>query len=135
MARTTHELIARFFADLNDGAPDAALFTPDWVVWTLSTRTDEPGPNDLEANKLLLSLFPEGLGYHVDSLLIDGDRGAARVTAKGTLRNGEEYLNHYVFLFENRDGRIARVEEFYDTQVVERKIMPLFIEVQDDNRS
>ena len=128
MAQTTRELVTRFFADLNAGAPDEALFTPDWVVWTLSTRAEESGRSDLEANRILLSLFPEGLAYRVDTLLVAGDRAAARVTAQGTLTNGEEYLNHYVFLFETRDGLIARIEEFFDPKLVEEQLMPLFIE-------
>lgn len=127
MARSTLDLVTRFFADLNDGKPDAAIFTPDWVVWTLSTGADTPGPSDLEANKLLLSLFPDGLRYDVHSVIVDGDRAAARASARGVLENGGEYRNDYVFLFEIRDGRIARIEEFFDTKAVEKDLLPLLM--------
>jgi ketosteroid isomerase-like protein len=124
MPETNRDLIRRFFVNLNRGTPDEALFAPGWTVWSLSTREDGPGLEDLEANRLLMSLFPDRLVYTVGSILVDGDNAAARVAAEGTLGDGETYCNDYVFLFELREGRIARIEEFYDTEIVARQILP-----------
>lgn len=128
MSDANRDVIRRFFANMNQGTPDEALFTPDWTVWTLSTRADGPGREDLEGNRLLASLFPGGLVYTVGSILVDGDGAAARVTAEGLLRDGRQYRNDYVFLFELRDERIARIEEFYDTGPVAETLMPLMVE-------
>jgi ketosteroid isomerase-like protein len=130
MSESNREVIRRFFDYLNSGTPDMAMFTPDWTVWTLGTRSDSPGQEDLEGNRLLMALFPRGLDYKVESTLVDGDRAAARVKAQGTLGNGDEYHNDYVFLFELRDGLIARIEEFYDTAPVAAKLMPLLMEAR-----
>lgn len=127
MAFDNRELVRQFIANLNAGTPDLALFTPDWTVWTLSTGTDEAGADDLAGNRLLMSLFPAGLSYTAQSIMVDGDRAAARMVGQGTLHTGETYRNDYVFLFELRDGRIARIEEFFDTRPVAEQIIPLMM--------
>ena len=128
MTQATHELIRQFFRNLGNGTPDEGMFAPDWVVWTLSTKTDQPGQNYVKATKVLASLYPAGLTYTVQSIIIDGERAAARVVGEGTLHNGVHYLNDYAYLFEIKDGRIARLEEFFDTKPVAEKILPLLME-------
>lgn len=135
VASDNRALIRRFIDNLNAGTPDLTMFTPDWTVWTLSTGTDEPGTADLEGNRLLMSLFPAGLRYTAQAILIDGNRAAARMVGEGTLHSGETYRNDYVFLFELHDGRIARIEEFFDTRPVTGQIMPLMVARLDEEEA
>jgi uncharacterized protein len=50
---------------------------------------------------------------------------AAEVQGRGTLKNGQDYHNTYVFVFRLRNGRIASVAEHNNPLVVREKIMPL----------
>ena len=47
------------------------------------------------------------------------------VQGRGTLKNGQEYHNTYVFVFRIRNGRIAAVAEHNNPLVVREQIMPL----------
>jgi len=54
----------------------------------------------------------------VTSTLTEGDRVSAEVVSHGVLANGRVYDNEYHMLITLRDGRIAAVKEYYDTQHV-----------------
>jgi ketosteroid isomerase-like protein len=75
--------------------------------------------------RMLQSLFPSGLLYTVDSITAEEDRAAAEVQSRGTLVNGKEFHNIYVFMFRIKDGRIATVAEHFNPQVVRELIVPL----------
>ena len=49
----------------------------------------------------------------------------AEVHSEGTLVNGEDYRNTYVFVFRVRDGRIASVAEHFNALIVQEKLIPL----------
>lgn len=59
------------------------------------------------------------------SITAEEDRAVAEVRSKGTLINGEEYQNTYVFVFRIRDGRIASVAEHFNALIVQEKMVPL----------
>lgn len=46
---------------------------------------------------------------------IEGDRVAVEAYSVMRLKNGKTYNNHYHFLFELRDGKIAKFHEHSDT--------------------
>lgn len=125
MTETTHDLIARFFADLGAGALTEDMFTADATAWTLTTKADNPAARYRHGTKALASLFPGGLAYTVQSITVENERAAAEVTAHGVLHDGKRYANHYVLLFRIRDGRIAWLAEYFDPRPVEDLIMPL----------
>jgi ketosteroid isomerase-like protein len=54
----------------------------------------------------------------------EGDRVAIEGVGKGRLRNGREYDNRYHFLVEVRDGRVAAVREYMDSQHVATVMAP-----------
>ena len=56
-----------------------------------------------------------GLRIWPTGFTIDGDKIAVEAESYMKLKNGKEYRNQYHFLFEFRDGKIARVKEFMDT--------------------
>ncbi|MDE8651040.1 nuclear transport factor 2 family protein [Novosphingobium album (ex Liu et al. 2023)] len=128
MESPTHDLIRRFFANLGAGTPDPDMFTDDMIAWTISTHADAPGQSYLGATRMLAALFAGTLRYDVKALIVEGDRAAAQVRGSGTLASGERYENDYAHLFDLRDGRIARIAEFFDPAPVNEKIMPLLLE-------
>jgi uncharacterized protein len=124
MSRSHHELAREFFGHLSRGDLPDDLFTDDVAVWTSSSGASSMA-RYRGGVKLLQTLFPEGLAYGVDSLTAEDDRVAAEVRGRGTLKNGENYLNTYVFVFRIRDGRIAAIAEHTNSIVVREKILPL----------
>ena len=67
-------------------------------------------------------LFEPGtpLTLKVTSLLSAGDQVVAEWTSGATARGGAAYLNHNIGVFSVRDGKIASVREYTDTQRAER---------------
>jgi ketosteroid isomerase-like protein len=49
----------------------------------------------------------------------EGDRVAVEATSRGELKNGKVYEQEYHLLMTIRDGRIAAVREYLDTQHVQ----------------
>jgi ketosteroid isomerase-like protein len=124
MSQSNHHLVRNFIAALSTGELPDNLFTDDMTVWTItsgaSDRTKYQG-----GVKKLQSLFRGGLTYEVKSLTAEDDRVAAEVQAHGTLVNGDDYHNNYVFIFRIRDARIARVSEYFNALVMREKLTPL----------
>jgi ketosteroid isomerase-like protein len=124
MSRSNHQLVRDFFTALPAGDFPDDLFTDDLTVWTITSAASGKAKY-LSGLKMLQSLFPGGLTYRVDSLTAEDDRVAAEVRGHGTLVNGDEYHNTYVFIFRIRDARIARISEYFNTLVVREKLAPL----------
>jgi uncharacterized protein len=119
-----HDLIRRFFAAMPEGGHDPDMFTEDLSVITSSGPDPVSGDFYLGGIKVLQSLFPQGLHYTVESVIAEGDRAAAEVRSRGTLADGEVFGTRYAFLFTLRDGKIARIAEFFEPEPVNRLIMP-----------
>ncbi len=120
----SHDLIRRFFASMPEGKLDPDMFTEDLTVTTASSPEEMPGAFYLGGITVLQSLFPEGLHYTVEAVIAEGDRAAAEVRSQGTMSDGEVFTTRYAFLFTLRDGRIARIAEFFEPEPVQRLIMP-----------
>jgi hypothetical protein len=74
-------------------------------------------PTILETLPAVLSLFEEGgPRMTVTRAFHDGDWIIAESTGAGRFRNGTEYDNRYVILYEIVDGRVRTVREYMDTQ-------------------
>ena len=121
---TSHDLISRFFAAMPEGGLDPEMFTEDLTVTTANSPEPVSGSFYLDGIAVLQSLFPEGLHYTVDAVIADGDRAAAEVRSRGTMADGEVFATRYAFLFTLREGRIARIDEFFEPEPVQRLIMP-----------
>lgn len=120
----SHDLIRRFFAAMPEGGLDPEMFTEDLSVITSSGPEPVSGAFYLGGITVLQSLFPEGLHYTVEEVIAEGDRVAAEVRSRGTMEDGQVFSTRYAFLFTLRDGRIARIAEFYEPEPVNRLIMP-----------
>src|SRR5262245_48006611 len=64
----------------------------------------------------MLKQLPDGLKMSVLGLVAEGDKVAAEAESRGDLKNGRQYRQQYHLLFELRDGKIAAVREYLDTQ-------------------
>lgn len=64
----------------------------------------------------LFEAFPEGLHFEILNMTAEGDRVAVEATSRGMHASGKLYANHYHFLFHLRDGRIAVMKKFMDTE-------------------
>jgi uncharacterized protein len=72
----------------------------------------------------MLAAFPEVLSLFEDGgprmtttrMFHDGDWVIAESTGAGRFRNGVEYDNRYIIVYEIVDGRIRTVREYMDTQ-------------------
>jgi ketosteroid isomerase-like protein len=68
--------------------------------------------------KAMTAQMPRGLRMTVDALIAEGDKVALEVHSHGELSNGRVYENEYHALITVRDGKIAEVKEYMDTQHV-----------------
>jgi ketosteroid isomerase-like protein len=65
----------------------------------------------------LFEAFPEGLHFEILNMTAEEDRVAVEATSRGLHASGKLYANHYHFLFHLRDGKIAVMKEFMDTEL------------------
>lgn len=52
-------------------------------------------------------------------------------TSVGTLINGEDYRQTYVFILRIRDGKIASIAEHYNAVIAGEKLSPLMTSAQE----
>ncbi|GAA2142610.1 hypothetical protein GCM10009760_27930 [Kitasatospora kazusensis] len=112
-----------------DLAAVVAAFTED-ATWTYPGDLPLTGVwrgRDAIVNDFLGSagaLFAPGCTPEIvlTHTIADGDQVMAEWTSKGTTVHGHRYDNRCVGIFTVRDGRIASVREYTDTQHVERTL-------------
>lgn len=63
-------------------------------------------------------LFRGGLRFDIGWAGVSDDRAIAQWTNEGATRSGEPYTNRGATVFTIRDGRIARIEDYLDTERV-----------------
>jgi uncharacterized protein len=101
-----------------DGDLDEAftLLTDDFVSWTNVTR-DEIGKEDLfRVSRWRMAFVP--VRFVLQRIVVDGDVVVIEAEGTGTTVRGDRYDNVYAYVFEIRDGRIARMREHCDTACV-----------------
>jgi uncharacterized protein len=116
------ELFARFDAMDLAGALD--LLTGDATWWIVGRKADLPAAGEHtkeQIGRLLHNMgrqLKNGLRMTVRGMIAEGDRVAVEVESRGELQNGRVYNNQYHFALTMRDGKIAEVREYLDTQHV-----------------
>jgi ketosteroid isomerase-like protein len=95
--------VEKFFTALNEGDVEAvvATYADDGCVQTMGN-----------------TLFPQGLRFDIQAMTAEGDRVAVEATSEGEHISGQTYTNEYHFLFEFRDGKLLRLKEYMDTEMV-----------------
>jgi ketosteroid isomerase-like protein len=134
MRRTSHQLVHDFFAAVTAGDLPDSLLTPDMRGWTTTQGT--MGKEEYRRLiRLLAKISARPLTFTIDSITAEEDRAVAEVRSEGTLVNGEEYRNTYVFVFRMRDRRIASVAEHFNALIVQEKMVPLVRTLLKENRA
>jgi ketosteroid isomerase-like protein len=120
--RVAAELFERFNAKDLPGA--LSLLTDDANWWIVGRTEQLPAAGDHTKEQIGRLLFnmgrqlKDGLKMTVRGMIAEGDRVAVEVESHGELLNGRVYDNQYHFAFTMRDGQIAEVREYLDTQHV-----------------
>jgi ketosteroid isomerase-like protein len=60
----------------------------------------------------------------IHAVFVDGPRAAVEMTARGRLRSGGQYENHYVFIFELQGTKFREVREYMDSHYVAKNVFP-----------
>jgi ketosteroid isomerase-like protein len=115
-----------FFAriDRNDVPGALALLADDATYWIAGDKAVIPsaGEHDKAAMSKLFHLMGKGLEnglrMKVLGMTAEGDRVAVEAESLGPLKNGRTYRQKYHILMVVRDGKIAAVREYLDTQHV-----------------
>jgi ketosteroid isomerase-like protein len=114
------ELFARFSASDIEGV--MALLADD-VSWRLPGKPELFPTAGVYDKKRLRRLFDHmvsqlqrGLTLTVVHSIAEGDAVAVEVEGSGDHRNGRSYRQQYHLLIRLRDGKIATVHEYLDTQ-------------------
>ena len=114
----------KFFELATTGQVDAAkaLLHDDvewWILGDLPSSGTHSGPDGV------MTLFGM-LGQHLappvklnfTALTAEGDRVAVEMNGDCTFLDGRPYATHYHLLFKLKDGKIHRVNEYFDTKYV-----------------
>jgi ketosteroid isomerase-like protein len=125
MGVAENKRIARAFYDAaNRGDMEACLGQlADDVRWTNMGSTKYSGtyagkPELLE--KLIGPLFGRlkaGIASTVDNVIAEGDFVVVLVRGRAETKEGRPYNNSYCHVFRMRDGKIAEVTEYFDTEL------------------
>ncbi len=119
----TIDFYTRF--DAGDTAGVLALMADDCSYWLAGV----PGSNataGLRTKAEMADIFNRmaqamtgPLRMTVHNTVAEGDQVAVMAESRGELKNGRIYNQHYHALFTLRDGQIAAVREYMDTQHVQ----------------
>jgi len=117
------QVVKKLFAELAAGNLDGffACLTPDatWQVIGKPDRFALAGKRTMAEMRALLSgvsgALETPLTVTPTAFTSEGDRVAVEATSHADLKNGRAYRNEYHFIFEFRDGKIARAKEYLDT--------------------
>jgi uncharacterized protein len=108
-----------FLRALTKGDTDAleSMVTEDFEVWIIG-RLPLSGTHSKESLFRLIEggkLWSEPVLFKFQGVTIEGDRIAIEAEGVGRANTGKPYQNFFHFLFELRDGRVARLREYTDT--------------------
>ncbi len=113
------ELVRQYWRQINEKQSSEVLelCSDDFVFWFPGT---DGGFQNMEQAResfdSIFQIFPTGLVFTLYEMTAEGDRVALEAESHGVHKSGRKYNNHYHFLFRVRDGKIAEIREYGDTQ-------------------
>lgn len=114
------QVVRDFFQAWNDrDFKTAHEMFDDGLEWWIVGDTAVSGSRDKRQMRAALKLLPrifEGFRFTLHEFTAEEDRVAVVAESQGTHSSGRPYNNHYHFLMKIKDGRIARVQEYFDTE-------------------
>jgi ketosteroid isomerase-like protein len=120
-------LIDRYFEMMRSGDPDIGSLLAEDIRWVAPQSS--PVGQLHEGKAAVLALMGSGVGLYDASVPMQIDRMAlaatedsvfVEMTITGQSRQGAPYRNHYVMVFQVREGRITEVHEYLDTLYAQR---------------
>jgi ketosteroid isomerase-like protein len=117
------QLVREFFASMGRGDVTAlvAAYAEDGCLVTMG-RTLISGKftraQIQAAAARIYEVFPQGLTFTIDAMTAEGERVAVEAHSEGQHVSGALYSNEYHFLFLFRDGKLALLKEYMDTERV-----------------
>ncbi len=114
------QIVRDFFQAWNDREYQVALdiFTED-MEWFIIGNTAVSGSKDKRGMRFGLKMLPrlfKGFRFVLHEFTAEQDRVAVTAESHGTHKSGRVYNNHYHFFIKIRDGKIALVREYLDTE-------------------
>ena len=123
-APANKQVIERFYAAGNSGDLETCLgLMTDDVQWTNIGSTRYSGTFHGKQSLLdeligpVFSQFQAGLISTIDNVVAEGDCVVVQSRGMAVTREGRPYNNTYCHVFHLRDGLIARVTEYFDTEL------------------
>ncbi len=124
------KVIRDYFDALGKGDFPTALgyFAEDITWWVLPSS---PLAGTYDGKNAVLDLFGKGTGLYdasvplqpeVVGLVAEGDKVACELIISGRTAKGQDYKNHYHFLFEVKGGKITGAKEYVDTLYAQRTL-------------
>ena len=124
-AEDNKQLIQDMFAELSKGNPEAFLGNmADDVEFTIigSTKWSGTFNGKQELVEKLLgplgSQLESGITITPSNFIADGDFVAMQAKGKSTTKSGKSYDNTYCQVFQVVNGKVQRVTEYLDTELV-----------------
>jgi ketosteroid isomerase-like protein len=65
----------------------------------------------------IYDVFPAGIEFTVLSMTAEDDRVSVEAESRGEHASGQTYNNFYHFMFRLRDGKVASLTEYLDTEL------------------
>lgn len=127
------QIVREFFDAVTAGELPDSLLTADMKGWTTTQGSMDKAAYQ-HVIRLLAKMTPQPLRFTIDSITAEDDRAVAEVHSEGTLINGEDYANTYVFVFRIRGGKIASVAEHFNALIVQEKLIPLMADLRAKER-
>ncbi len=110
----------------NDIAGIMATMTDDATFWILGKAATGRVTGEFSKPQIekiftgMLARLKNGLKMEVKSCIAEGDQVALQVVSYGELKDGRVYDQQYHALMRIKDGKIASIREYLDTQHVEQ---------------
>ena len=114
--------VTAFLEAMNRGDTEALLdaYAEDGYVWTMGNTLISGKYDKVQIKAFadgVFEAFPEGLSFRVISMTAEEDRVAVEAVSDGKHASGVKYSNNYHFLFTLRDGKVASLKEYMDTEL------------------
>ena len=116
-------LVSEFFAALNRGDANTVINTYA-VNGNLQTMGNTLISGIFSRDQIAASVagifevFPKGLKFTDLTMVAEGDKVAVEAVSVGEHISGQTYGNEYHFLFEFHDGKLLKLKEYMDTELV-----------------
>jgi ketosteroid isomerase-like protein len=128
-AAENKKLVGLFFRKVSTADPSIAEMLAEDVVWWVPSGSALAG--SYQGKTRVLELMASGTGRYdaaqpltieVQEMVAEGDSVAVQMVLRATTARGEDYENHYHFLFKVRAGQIHKVKEYVDTKYAHDKL-------------